>query len=82
VDIEVRTTVFRSFSDVTGISRSLAGRNCTYVLQQGIPEFAPDEKIRNEKPITKDELIVLAKSVPFLKDVRIRTREKGEEKIV
>jgi len=82
VDIEVRTTVFRSFSDVSGIARSLAGRDCTYVLQQGIPEFAPDEKLRNEKPITRDELMALAKSVAFLKDVRIRTREKGEEKIV
>ncbi len=82
VGIEVRTTVFRSFSNVSGIARSLAGRDCTYVLQQGIPEFAPDKKIRNEKPITRDELMALAKSVPFLKDVRIRTREKGEEKFV
>lgn len=82
VDIEVRTTVFRSFSDVSGIARSLAGRDCAYVLQQGIPEFAPDEKLRNEKPITREELMALARSVKSLKDVRIRTREKGEEKIV
>ncbi len=81
-DIEVRTTVFRSLADVSGIAKSLEGHDCTYVIQQGIPEYAPDEKLRNEKPFTREELMALAKSVSFLKDVRIRTREKGEEKII
>ena len=81
VPIEVRTTVFRSFADVAGIARALSGRDCTYVLQQGVPEYAPDEKLRNEKPLSRDELFALARSVSFLKDVRIRTREKGEERI-
>ncbi len=82
VAIEVRTTVFRSFADVTGIARFLKDRDCTYVIQQGIPEYAPDEKIKKEKPFTRDELAALAKSVSFLKDVRIRKREKGEERII
>ncbi|HEY9205008.1 MAG TPA: anaerobic ribonucleoside-triphosphate reductase activating protein [Candidatus Methanoperedens sp.] len=82
VDIEVRTTVFRSFADIAGIAKFLNGRGFTYVIQQGIPEYAPDEKIRKEKPFTRDELASLARSVSFLKDVRIRTREKGEERIV
>lgn len=82
VAIEVRTTVFRSLADVTGIAGSLKGRDCTYVIQQGIPEYAPDEQIKREKPFTRDELEALAKSVSFLKDVRIRTREKGEERII
>ncbi len=83
VDIEVRTTVFPSFAaDVPEIAKSIAGRSCTYVLQQGIPEFAPDENIRKEKPIGRDELAALAASLTFLKDVRIRTREKGEERII
>lgn len=82
VDIEVRTTVFSSFPDVSGIARFLDGRDFTYVIQQGIPEYAPDEKIRDEKPLTRDELAALARSVSFLKDVRIRTREKGEERII
>ncbi len=82
VPIEVRTTVFRSFADVTGIARALSGHDCTYVLQQGVPEYAPDEKLRNEKPLSRDELFALARSVSFLKDVRIRTREKGEERII
>lgn len=82
VDIEVRTTVFHSISDVLGIARALVGRECTYVIQQGIPENAPEGEIRKETVLTRDEMIVLAKSVSFLKNVRIRTKEKGEEKIV
>jgi len=81
VPIEVRTTVFRSIADIQGIARTLEGRDCTYVIQQGIPENAPDEGIRKEKLLTRDELLALARSVSFLKDVRIRTREKGEEKV-
>jgi len=82
IEIEVRTTVFRPFSDVLGIARALVGRECTYVIQQGIPENAPEGEIRKEKVLTRDEMIVLARSIPFLKDVRIRTKEKGEEKIL
>ncbi|MFZ3382914.1 MAG: anaerobic ribonucleoside-triphosphate reductase activating protein [Candidatus Methanoperedens sp.] len=82
IEIEVRTTVFRRFSDVLGIARALVGRECTYVIQQGIPENAPQGEIRNELALTRDELVTLARSVSFLKDVRIRTKEKGEEKIV
>ncbi|MBU4076378.1 MAG: anaerobic ribonucleoside-triphosphate reductase activating protein [Euryarchaeota archaeon] len=83
VDIEVRTTVFPSFAaDVTEIAKSIAGRNCTYVIQQGIPEYAPDKNIRKEKPLTRDELAAIAGSLTFMKDVRIRTREKGEERII
>ena len=83
VPIEVRTTVFSSFAaDIPEIAKSIAGRNCTYVIQQGIPEYAPDENIRKEKPLTRDELATLAGNLTFLKDVRIRTREKGEERII
>ncbi len=82
VPIEVRTTVFRSIADVAGIVKSLEGRDCTYVIQQGIPENAPDAEIRKEMVFTRDELVELARSVSFLKDVRIRTKEKGEEKII
>lgn len=79
---ETRTTVFRSFADVSGIAESLAGHDGTYVIQQGIPENAPDKEIQKEKLLSRNELVILAKSVSFLKDVRIRTREKGEEKII
>lgn len=82
VPVEVRTTVFRSCADVLAIARSIQGHDCTYVIQQGIPEYAPDKKIRQEKPLAREEMIALARSVSFLKDVRVRTRENGEEKIV
>ncbi len=82
VPVEARTTVFRSCVDVPRIARSIQARNCTYVIQQGIPEYAPDKKIRQEKPLTREEMIALARSVSFLKDVKVRTKEKGEEKIV
>ncbi len=82
VPIEVRTTVFHSIADVTQIAKSLEGRECTYVIQQGIPENAPDREIRKERAFMRDELVDLARSVSFLKEVRIRSREKGEEKII
>ena len=83
VDIEVRTTVFPSIAaDVPEIAESIVRRDCTYVLQQGIPEYAPDRNIRKEKPLSRDELAALAGSLTFLKDVRIRTRESGEERII
>ncbi|NJD77554.1 MAG: anaerobic ribonucleoside-triphosphate reductase activating protein [Candidatus Methanoperedens sp.] len=82
IDIEVRTTIFRSFADVPAIASSLSGRNLTYVIQQGRPEYAPDEKLKKEKPFTREELMDLARNMSFLRDVRIRTREKGEERIV
>lgn len=84
VAIEVRTTVFRSFAHddfILGIAKALSGRDCTYVIQQGIPEYAPDEKLRNEEPLTREELLAFARSVDFLPDVRIRTKEKGEERM-
>ncbi len=82
VALEARTTVFRSIDGVSEIAKFLADKDCTYVLQQGIPENAPDERIRKEKPLSREELIDLARSVNFLTDVRIRTKEKGEEKII
>lgn len=82
VPVEVRTTVFRSCMDVLRIAKSIQARDCPYVIQQGIPEYAPDKKIRQEKPLAREEMIALAQRVSFLKDVRVRTREKGEEKIV
>jgi pyruvate formate lyase activating enzyme len=81
VEIEVRTTVFRPYCDVPGIAKDLVGRNCTYVIQQGIPENAPEGVIRKETAFTRDEMLELARSISFLKDVRIRTKEKGEERV-
>ncbi|MCX9085130.1 MAG: anaerobic ribonucleoside-triphosphate reductase activating protein [Candidatus Methanoperedens sp.] len=82
VDIEVRTTVFKAYSDVLGIAKDLEGKNCTYVIQQGLPENAPEGEIRKDSAFTREEMIALARSIDFLKDIRIRTKEKGEEIII
>jgi pyruvate formate lyase activating enzyme len=89
-ELELRTTVVKSVldtkSEINAISLwvkdYLYGRNVSYVIQQGIPERALLSRLRNIKPMTRDELVELAKvSKMYLKDVRIRTTEKGEEKI-
>lgn len=81
VQLEVRTTVFRSFTGVHEIAGSLKGFECSYVIQQGIPENALDEKIRDDKILKREDMLALAMPITFLKDVRIRTRENGEEKV-
>ena len=61
--IEARTTVFRStVDDVLPIAKYL--KECgydKYVIQQGIPENAPNEEIRKEKRLTKKEMENIAK---------------------
>lgn len=81
VQIEIRTTVFRNFSYVSEIARSLKGKGNVYVIQQGIPENAPEGEIRKERAFTRNELMDLARTVSSIKNVKIRTKEKGEEKI-
>lgn len=65
VDIEVRTTVFRStVDDVLPIAMYLKDNGYNrYTLQQGIPENAPDGKIRRENRLTKDEMEKIAQDV-------------------
>ncbi|MEA1895941.1 MAG: anaerobic ribonucleoside-triphosphate reductase activating protein [Euryarchaeota archaeon] len=84
IDFEARTTVFPDFigspQEVHSVAKSIreiAG-DVRYILQQGIPEHA--WKDVPERAYTRDELISLAKiAKQFLSDVRIRTKESGEE---
>jgi len=84
IDFEARTTVFPDFigspQEIRSIAesiREIAG-DVRYIIQQGIPEHA--WKDVPERAYTRDELISLAKiASQFLSDVRIRTRESGEE---
>jgi pyruvate formate lyase activating enzyme len=84
IDFEVRTTVFPDFigsqQEIRSIAesiREIAG-DVRYIIQQGIPEHA--WKDMPERAYTRDELISLAKIArQFLSDVRIRTKESGEE---
>jgi pyruvate formate lyase activating enzyme len=84
--VEVRSTLFRSFADrdfVWRIARDISSVDCVFVLNQGDPDHAWREKIRLEKPFSRDEMMGLAQAaLDFVDDVRIRTRENGEEKVV
>lgn len=63
VDIEARTTVFRStIDDVLPIAKFLKENGYDkYIMQQGIPENAPNEEIRKESRLTKKEMENIAK---------------------
>ena len=86
IDFEVRTTVFPDLigspQEIRSIAtevRELAG-DVRYIIQQGIPEHA--WKKLSQRSFTRDELMALAENAkPFLSDVRIRTRECGEERV-
>ena len=86
IDFEVRTTVFpdligspREIQSIATQVRELAG-DVRYILQQGIPEHA--WKKRSPRSFTRDELMALARNAkPVLSDVRIRTKEFGEERV-
>ena len=86
IDFEVRTTVFpdligspREIRSIATQVRALAG-DVRYILQQGIPEYA--WKKLSPRSFTRDELMALARNAkPVLSDVRIRTKEYGEERV-
>lgn len=86
IDFEVRTTAFPDFigspQDMRSIAisiRDLAG-DVRYIIQQGMPEHA--WKSTSPESFTRDELISLAgNATTVLSDVRIRTRESGEERV-
>lgn len=88
MDIEVRTTIFRSLNDSFEIAKYLEEHNYngTYVIQQGVPWYASsDKKIRKEDMLTRKEMISIAKNIDTnigLKGIKIRTIEKGEEHII
>jgi pyruvate formate lyase activating enzyme len=84
VDFEVRTTVFPGFigapQEIRSIARSIrtiAG-DVRYVIQMGNINTTPVNV--SDREFTKPELIALAHVAhEFLSDVRIRTKESGEE---
>jgi pyruvate formate lyase activating enzyme len=90
VDMEVRTTVIPglvgSKQDIDSISRFLSSyiknRDIPYVIQQGLPENAMSEHLREIKPFSREELLEMAKAAyPFLHNVWIRTKEAGNEQV-
>ncbi|OPY21189.1 MAG: pyruvate formate lyase-activating enzyme 1 [Methanomethylovorans sp. PtaU1.Bin093] len=88
--LEVRTTVIPglvgSKEDIAAIGQFLSpyikDSDKPYVIQQGLPENAMSENLRDTKPFTRKELIEMAKAAyPFLHNVWIRTKEAGNERI-
>jgi pyruvate formate lyase activating enzyme len=87
IDIEVRTTIFRSLNDSLEIAKYLEEHNYNgaYVIQQGVPWNTSNDKIRKEDILKREEIISIAKNINTdigLKGIKIRTRENGEEYIV
>lgn len=80
-EVEIRTTVFRSLHPPEDIERIAEWvSDFTLVLQQGRPENAWSEKIRKERPLTRDEILRLAeRAYKHNKNIKIRTVEFGEE---
>ncbi|WP_292389137.1 anaerobic ribonucleoside-triphosphate reductase activating protein [Methanosarcina sp. UBA5] len=90
LEMELRTTLIRDFigspqeiaSIAAWISKHMKNRELTYVLQQGIPEYSLQEDLRKLRVLERDELYELGKiAKSFLENVRIRTKESGEEVI-
>ncbi|MBN2110950.1 MAG: anaerobic ribonucleoside-triphosphate reductase activating protein [Methanosarcinaceae archaeon] len=90
LELELRTTVIRDFigdaDDVSRIAASISEltgkRDVTYVIQQGIPEHAMLESMRDIRPYSRDEMLGLAAAAHgFLDDVWVRTKESGNEKV-
>ncbi len=86
IPVEIRTTIVPDLiddqNDVKNIATELKGIDL-YVLQQFRPnEGTLDPKFTKRPSSSRDELLVLAKiAKTYISDVRIRTIEKGEEKI-
>jgi pyruvate formate lyase activating enzyme len=85
---ELRTTVIRNLigseeeiaSIASWISEHVKNGEVIYVLQQGIPEHSLQENLRKTSVLEREELYDLGKvAKTFLKNVRIRTKENGEE---
>jgi pyruvate formate lyase activating enzyme len=88
MELELRTTLIRDFigneeeiaSIAAWISEYIKNRKVTFVLQQGIPEYSLENNLRERRALEREELYELGKiAKSFLENVRIRTKESGEE---
>jgi pyruvate formate lyase activating enzyme len=88
IELEVRTTVFRGLvgaKDIRKISKYLDECDCgnlTYAVQQGLSDNTLDMKDIDK--FSRQEVLDMATAIKpvNLKDIRIRTIENGEERIV
>lgn len=88
IEVEARTTVFRGLAGAKEVFRigryldGLAANNLTYIIQQGLPENTLD--LRETEVLNRKALLQMAESIGLqdLKDLRIRTKENGDERII
>jgi len=90
-DMEVRTTIFKGLifneEDIKAIAEEVSSYarqrlSFAYVLQQGRPEQGWSEELKQHNPPTREELLALGKiAKQYLKNVKIRTKELGEESV-
>jgi len=85
--VEARTTIVPKLidqeTDVRNVASEVVGVDL-YVLQQFRPEGdLLDQSFKNLTPPTREDLLRLAKAAAEygLREIRIRTRERGEEKV-
>jgi len=82
-DLEIRTTVFRGLvgsEEVEAIARFLSGFRGTYVIQEGVPDLAPEYGKGKLSGFSYDEIREMgAIASRFVDRVMIRTKEKGLE---
>ncbi len=90
VELEIRTTVIRgligSADEVSMIAKWVAGHvtdeEVPYVIQQGIPENAMRESMRDVVPFDRDEILELAGHAhEFWDNIWIRVKDYGNEKV-
>jgi pyruvate formate lyase activating enzyme len=88
MELELRTTLIKDFvgspqeiaSIAAWISDNIKNKKVTYALQQGIPENSLQENLRDLQVLEREELYELGRIArKFIENVRIRTRENGEE---
>jgi pyruvate formate lyase activating enzyme len=84
--LEARTTVFRGICDSPGdIENIVRAIECAdaYVIQQGRPEVAMDEKLKEADAVSRKELMELAAVARMIasdvKVVKVRTHVFGDE---
>ena len=85
---EVRTTVFKGISDTPeDIAKIVSSIPCadSYVIQQGRPEVAMDERLQKTDAIMRNDLYELAKtaksSAKGVKALKLRTHSFGDETV-
>jgi len=85
-DLEIRTTVFKGLvgaGEIEEIARSLSGFRGTYVIQEGVPDLAPEYGKGKLSGFSYDEIREMgATASRYVDHVFIRTKEKGLEVIL